>query len=271
VEGETLRPRSESFADHYSQARLFYRSITEPEQRHMANAITFELSKVETPAIRARILGHLQHIDEQLFKKVSSGLGADGKAESIVPAKEPIDLPPSPALRLYGRYKPTLKGRKVGLLLGAGFDSTLKKNLTSEIEKEGAEVAVITTKIAGEADAKGKQVPSDMSLRASPSVLFDAVAVLAGPEGDKQFANDPNAVAFLMDAKNHCKAIGFAGISALAEMAHVQEASGIIDLTKFANGKEFVTAAREGRFWEREMESGAEHKSRPVDADKSRS
>jgi catalase len=271
VEGNTLRPRSESFADHYSQARLFYRSITEPEQRHLANAITFELSKVETPAIRSRILGHLQHIDDQLFTKVISGLGAEGNAEKIVPAKEPIDLKPSPALRLYGRYKPTLQGRKVGLLIGPGFDPTIKKHLTSEIEKEGAEVAVIATKIEGEVDAKGKPEHADMSLRASPSVLFDAVIVLAAPEGDKQFASDPNAISFLMDAKNHCKAIGFAGIPALAEISQIQEGAGIINLTKASNGKEFINAARQGRFWEREVETKTKNKSHPVSADKNRS
>ena len=143
----------------------------------------------------------------------------------------------------------------MGLLLGAGFDSAIKKNLTSEIEKEGAEVAVISAKIEGEADAKGTLAHADMFLRASPSVLFDAVIVLAGPDGDKQFANDPNAVSFLTDAKNHCKAIGFSGIPTLAEVAQIQEAAGIIDLTKSSNGKGFVSAAKQARFWDRETEN----------------
>ncbi len=74
VEGNAVRVRSESFSDHYSQARLFYRSITPPEQKHLANALTFELGKLETEAIRLRMLGHLSLIDEDLADKVSTAL-----------------------------------------------------------------------------------------------------------------------------------------------------------------------------------------------------
>ena len=93
-----------------------------------------------------------------------------------------------------------------------------------------------------------------MALRASPSVLFDAVAVLAGPDGDKKLAGDPNAITFLMDAKRHCKAVGFAGIPALAKEANVSEEPGIIDLGGKAAVKSLIDAARTGRFWEREKE-----------------
>ncbi|MFZ0817946.1 MAG: catalase-related domain-containing protein [Candidatus Sulfotelmatobacter sp.] len=75
VAASPLRVRSETFADHYSQARLFYRSITPPEQRHLAQAITFELSKVETERVRLRMLGHLELIDARLAQQVRSGLG----------------------------------------------------------------------------------------------------------------------------------------------------------------------------------------------------
>jgi catalase len=102
VAGSAVRARSESFSDHYSQARLFYKSITPPEQKHLANALTFELGKLETEAIRLKMLGHLSLIDKELADKVSAALGADGKADKIAPAKNPVDLEPSPALRLYG-------------------------------------------------------------------------------------------------------------------------------------------------------------------------
>jgi catalase len=254
LEGRPLRVRSESFSDHYSQARLFYKSITPPEQKHLANALTFELSKLETEAIRLRMLGHLQIIDRELAAAVISALGAEGKAEKITPAKAPIDLEPSPALRLYGKTKPTLAGRKVGVLLGAGFDAATKKEIAAQIEEEGAKVAVIAARIQGELDSKGKVHPVDSALRASPSVLFDAVIVLAGPEGDKKLAADPNAVAFLMDAQRHCKAVGFSGISSLSTKAAIEEQPGVVDLTGKAGPKAFLDAARTGRFWDREME-----------------
>ncbi|HEY4741542.1 MAG TPA: catalase [Candidatus Acidoferrales bacterium] len=257
VEGITARVRSESFSDHYSQARLFYRSITAPEQKHLANALTFELGKVEIEAIRLRMLGHLQLIDKNLADAVIGALGAEGKADKITPAKAPVDLKPSPALRLVGKYKPTLAGRKIGILLGAGFDANIRKQLVSQIEAEGAKAANVTSKIQGELDSSGQLTPGDMALRASPSVLFDAVVILAGPDGDKKLASDPNALSFLMDAKRHCKAVGFAGIPLLAKMAGVTEKAeqaGIVDLTSKGGVAEFIASARTGRFWEREVE-----------------
>ncbi|HWO30619.1 MAG TPA: catalase [Candidatus Acidoferrum sp.] len=254
VEGNTVRVRSESFSDHYSQARLFYKSITPPEQKHLANALTFELGKLETDAIRVRMLGHLSLIDTDLADKVSAALGAEGQAEKITPAKNPVDLEPSPALRLYGKFKPTLKGRKVGILLGAGFDDKLKKDLVSTIENESAKVALVATKIQGEFDSQKKLHPADMALRASPSVLFDAVVVLSGPEGDQKLAGDPNAVSFLMDAIRHCKAVGFSGIPSLAKKSGVEEEPGVIDISGQAGAKEFISAGRTGRFWERDTD-----------------
>jgi catalase len=254
VTGPTLRARSESFSDHYSQARLFFQSITPPEQKHLANAITFELSKVETESVRLRMLGHLMNIDPLLADTVITALGAEGKAEKIKPAKTPIDLEPSPALRLYGKTAPSLAGRKVGVLLGAGFDARIKSDLVAQIAKENAKAAIIASKIQGELDAQGKLHPADMALRASPSVLFDAVVVLAGAEGDEKLATDPNAVTFLMDAVRHCKAVGFTGVPSLAEQAAVAEEPGVVDITAKSGLKDFIAAGRTGRFWEREEE-----------------
>jgi catalase len=254
MEGGPIRARSESFSDHYSQARLFFRSITPPEQKHLANALTFELGKVETEAIRLRMLGHLLLIDKDLANTVIGALGAEGKADKITPAKAPIDLKPSPALRLYGKFPPTLEGRKVGVLLGAGFDAEIKKDLVSQIEREKAKAAIVTCKIQGEVDAHGQLVPADMALRSSPSVLFDAVVILAGPDGDKKLASDPNAIGFVMDAVRHCKAVGFAGIPSLAKEAGLKQEPGVVDIAGKAGLKDFIAAARTGRFWKREVE-----------------
>ncbi len=250
-----MRARSETFADHYSQARLFYRSITPPEQKHLANALTFELGKLQAEAIRLKMLGHLTLIDEELAGKVIGALGAEGKAEKITPARPPLDLDPSPALRLYGKTKPTLMGRKVGVLLGAGFDAKLKKELVAQVESEGAKVAIVTAKIQGEVDSQGKLHPGDMALRASPSVLFDAVAVLSGAQGDEKFSIDPNAVSFVVDGIRHCKAVGISGTPMLAGRAGVDPSQpGIVNLEEKAGVKDFTSAARTGRFWEREAE-----------------
>jgi len=254
MDGSPVRARSASFADHYSQARLFYRSITPPEQRHLANALTFELSKVETESVRLRMLGHLLLIDKTLADTVIGALGAEGRAEKITPAKTPIDLKPSPALRLYGKTKPTLAGRKIGVLLGAGFDPKLKKELIAQVENAGATAAIVSPKIQGQLDSQGVLHAPDMALRASPSVLFDAVVILAGAVGDKALARDPNAVAFLMDARRHCKAVGYASIPTLSRKAAVSVETGVVEITSKADLSNFISAARLGRFWEREAE-----------------
>ena len=252
--GSPVRVRSATFSDHYSQARLFYRSITPPEQKHLANALTFELSKVETEAVRLRMLGHLVLIDRQLADTVIGALGAEGKADKITPARTPINLSPSPALRLYGKFKPTLEGRRVGVLLGTGFDAASKNSLVAKIEREGAKAAILAEKIHGEVDSQGRVTVPDMALRTAPSVLFDAVIVLSGPEGDKKFAADPNAVSFLVDAKRHCKPVGFSGIPSLAKKTLVAEEAGIVDVSGSAGAMRFITAGRHGRFWEREAD-----------------
>ena len=255
LEGQPVRLRAESFADHYSQARLFYRSQTEGEQKHIAQALIFELSKVETEPIRFRMLGHLEWIDQTLAERVTAGLGASGKAEKITPVREPIDLPPSPLLSLYSRVKPMLRGRKIGVVLGQGFDKGLLKKIRSAVENEHGVVAVITPRAGGEIDEAGALQPGEMALRGAPSVLFDAVAVLSGPKGDQDLARDPNAVSFLMDAFRHCKAIGWSGIPKLADKAQIAAGEGLIDLDKNSDAGEFIEAARMTRFWERESET----------------
>jgi len=251
MEGTKVRPRAESFADHYSQARLFYRSVTPQEQRHIARALTFELGKVDIPEIRRRMLGHLEVIDESLGVEVAEGLGMAGEAIKATPAVSPIDLEPSPALRLYGKYEPTLNGRKVGLLLAAGFDAKLKKEVVAAIEKEGAKAALIAPKVGGVEDAGHKKHPVDLALNGSPSVLFDAIAVLAGPDGDKALAANPDAVGFLMDACRHLKAMGLAGVPNLAARAQVGGVPGVYELKSSRDIAAFLALARDGRVWAR--------------------
>jgi catalase len=252
LEGTKVRLRPESFRDHYSQARLFYRSVTPQEQKHMAMALTFELSKVEIPEIRKKMLGHLQIIDEKLAAKVADGMGMTGEAITMTPAAKPIDLDPSPALRLYGKYKPTLKGRKIGVLLADGFDPKLQSALVAAIKKEGATPAIIAPKVGRVTDSGGKKMVAEMALSGSPSVFFDAVAVLAGPAGDKALSAEPDAISFLMDADRHLKAIAVAGVPSLAKKTQVTGVVGVTELRVNADTSKFLDFARNGKVWERD-------------------
>jgi catalase len=252
TEGTKVRLRAESFRDHYSQARLFYRSVTPQEQKHITQALTFELSKVDVVEIRRRVLGHLDVIDQGLGIKVADGLGMPGEATKANPAAMPIDLDPSPALRLYGKYKPTLNGRKVGVLLAPGFNLKLKNALVQAIKKEGATPAVIAPKVGGVTDSEGTKHPAEMALSGSPSVLFDAVVVLAGPDGDKALSENPDAVGFLMDACRHLKAIGLSGVPGLAAKTQAAGLPGVTDFGSPKDVQKFIDFARNGKVWERE-------------------
>jgi catalase len=253
--GQKLRLRPESFADHYSQARQFYRSMTAPEQRHIQNAFAFEFSKVETPVIRSRMLGHLALVDETLAGAVETAIGMEGKRAEITPYQAPIDLDPSPALSLIGKAKPMLKGRKVGALVTDGADGDRLKALRDALEAEGAELAIVAPKIGGVRLKSGEELAADMALSGAPSVFFDAVALFASAEGIKPLLKNSAAIDWVRDAFGHLKVIGHTSAAQpLFIKASVADDldEGVIDLDARSSIGEYIEAAKQQRMWARE-------------------
>ena len=149
-EGPKVRLRAESFADHYSQARQFFISQTMTEQNHIAAALTFELAKVKTPAIRERMVAHLLNIDETLASKVAGKLGLAAMpkpADAAVPTRQ--DLDPSPALSIIENGPKRFEGRKLGILVSDGFDAAILSALQKALKKEGAVFEIIAPKVGG--------------------------------------------------------------------------------------------------------------------------
>jgi catalase len=254
-QGDKQRTRPESFADHYSQARLFFRSMSEPEQRHIVSAFAFELGKVETIAIRTRMLGHLMIIDKKLGSGVETALGMEGQADAIKPAVAPIDMDPSPALSLIKKAKPTLMGRKVAVLVTDGVDESVVRSLRAAVEKAGAALAVVAPKIGGVKTAKGGKLPADHALSSAPSVLFDAVALLPSAAGAALLAKEAAAIDWLRDAFGHLKVIGHVASAApiLAKAAVAPQADeGVVDLGRSGGVNAFIAAAKQHRVWKRE-------------------
>ena len=251
--GEKVRERSKTFADHYSQARMFWKSMTPPEQRHIVNAFSFELSKVETVAIRTRMLGHLMITERELHDRVAASMGMEGMADTIRPAVAPRDLPPSPALSMLGKAPVTLRGRSVGILVGDGFDHELVTQLIAAIENEHATAELVAPKIGGARAADGTLVPAHHTITGGPSVIFDAVAVVPGAAAIAGLVATPAAINWISDAFHHCKVIATVGDAApLLDAGRVTAGDGVIDL---AGGKaigQFITAAKHGRVWSRE-------------------
>ena len=253
MEGDKLRVRSESFADHFSQARQFFMSQTKPEQDHIVAALTFELSKVETEAVRGRVLAQLVNIDETLAGRVAEGLGYSGKIAAAPAAKKTrTDLKPSPALSILANWKNTIEGRVVGCLVADGADAGLIEALRKAVTKDGGKLKIIAPKIAGAVSAGGNPIAADFQLAGGPSVLFDAVAVIAGEAGAKMLEKEAAAVAFVHDAYAHLKVIGASEeAAALLKKAGAERDDGIVPL-KAAAVKDYVDAVKKGRIWSRE-------------------
>ena len=250
VEGEKVRLRAESFADHYSQARLFFRSQTEIEQAHLASAIVFELSKVSLAHVRERILANLQNVDETLAQRVADGLNLP-LPKASEPGVAPIDLDASPALRIVGKYPDTLKGRKVAILVADGSDGAVVDAVKAAVEGDGGSVFIVAPKIGGAKLKDGKTLAADGQLAGSPSVLFDAVAIVLSDHGCAQMLKEGAAVDFAKDAFGHLKAIGHTPeAQPLLDKAGVEPDAGVIDLSK--NAEAFLAPART-RQWDREL------------------
>jgi catalase len=249
VEGSKVRLRAETFADHYSHARLFYRSQTAIEQAHLASALVFELSKCSFEHVRNRILGNLQNVDEDLAARVADGLAMPQPPKNPA-AAEPIDMDASPMLRIVGKYPETLNGRAVGILVTDGADGAVVAAVKAAAEAEGASVKIIAPKVGGVTLKGGKPLAADGQLAGTPSVLFDAVALVLSAEGCAELLGESAAVDFASNAFVHLKAIGFtAEAQPLLEKANVVPDAGIVDLAAGADA--FIAPART-RQWDRE-------------------
>ncbi|WP_227815166.1 catalase [Nitrogeniibacter aestuarii] len=245
------RIRPESFADHYSQARQFYRSQTPVEQGHIASAIVFELSKVETAEVVERVVSHLRVIDEGLAKEVGKGLGMSKLPKAAKPTVPVQDMPDSPALRIIGKAKDTLEGRVVGILVAEGSNGKAVESFRKAAEKAGAMVKLVApTKRVSFKD--GTEVTVDGQLAGTPSVVFDAVVSILMPKEGEKLADDPAAVSWFSDAYHHLKAIAACpGTQIILERAHVKHDDGVVGID---DPKPFIKVAGT-RQWSRDPAS----------------
>jgi catalase len=247
--GEKGRIRAESFADHYSQARQFYLSQTGYEQAHIASALVFELSKVDHLHVREAMVGHLLHIEKDLAQRVANGLGFSKLPEAPAAAAPVQKLPVSPALQIIGKMKDTLMGRAIAILIADGSDGAIIKKIRKAAIDAGATVKIVAPKVGGAKLADGSMLAADGQLAGTPSVLFDAVAVILSDKGAKTLSMEGAAIDFVRDAFGHLKAIAVdKGGQGLLKAANVGHDAGVIDS---ADTKAFMAAAKT-RQWGRE-------------------
>ncbi len=246
-EGQKLRIRPESFADHYSQARMFFRSMDPAEQAHIASAFVFELSKVSLEHIRIAAMANLRNVDETLAQRVADGLAMDLPPAS--PTAAPVlDMDLSPALRIIRGplEKHSLEGKTIGILIAEGTDVTALAKLTDAIAAEKGHALLIAPKVGKVPLSDGSAVAADAQLFGQPSVTVDACAVILSADATAKLRKEAAAVQWVMDAFGHLKAIG-ANEEArpLLDKAGVEPDEGVTDLAGF------VEAAKK-RYWDRE-------------------
>jgi catalase len=214
MESPKVRQRSPTFFDHFSQARLFWNSQTPSEKDHIVSAFRFELSKVETVAVRQRMVDNLAHVDEKLARKVAEplGIGApDAKAAAGRPGfreheiKLPVDS--SKALSMEANADGGIATRKIAVLVADGVDSASFKPVQDALEKAGAQCKFVAPHLGTVKTSGGRAIPVDFTLQNMPSIMFDAVLVPAGAGASEILRADGDAVHYVLEAFKHCKAI----------------------------------------------------------------
>lgn len=266
--GVKVRARSVKFFDHFSQARLFFCSQSNAEKRHIIEALRFELGKVETPAIRERMVFVLSHIEKDMAAAVARGLGisipeeSDGPLNRSLPADEPTQrlqpratktLPLSPALSMENTVKDTIKTRKIAILAADGVDDAALSAVKEALEASGAQPKIIAPRAGFIISAKGKKMKVDHSIVTVDSVLFDAVYVPGGLDSVESLAKNPKIFQFLGDAFHHGKAIAAAGQGCNLLSDDISGEGVLLNRDNDKKlGPAFVKAIMAQRYWGRE-------------------
>ncbi|MGF6275022.1 catalase [Massilia sp. UYP11] len=209
VSEDKVRGKPELFADHYSQATLFWQSQTPAEQNHIVNAFRFELTRVQTPAVRIRTLALLANVDATLVARVAEGLGLEVPEPLPLATDAPIPTyPPSPSLSLLSRPGQTgIKGRRVAVLIASGVDDKAVKKQYASLLKDGAVPRMVGNMLGKVTARDGDPIDVEISVEAGPSVMYDAVIVPDGDAAVEALAKNAQVQEFLREQYRHGKPI----------------------------------------------------------------
>lgn len=208
---DKVRAKPEKFADHYSQAQLFWRSQTVPEKRHIVDALRFELSRCTVPAVRQRVVSVLRNVDETLAQGVAEGLGMTElpPAQPLVTAT-PVasEVEASPGLSLFARPGTVgAAGRRVALLVGEGVDAGPLRRAGQALWAAGAMPRVVGLRLGQLPCADADALAVETTLEAMPSVLWDALVLPEGAAALAPMAARGLVRDFIKDSYRHGKPI----------------------------------------------------------------
>lgn len=265
VEGHKIRERSPSFSEHFSQATLFWNSLSAFEQEHLVEAAYFELGKVEDQGVRERMVDRLNHVDHELAKRVAIGIGVTAPTQSIMPNHGQS----SPALSQNALAVKTAKGRKVAILAANGVEAEQVTAIKQALTEAGAEGLIVSKFLGSIESATGEMLKVDQTFLTSASVMFDAVYVPSGTQSIEILKANGDAINFINEAFRHCKAIAATGggVELLKESNisnitfsedSLQDDQGVISAKMSSSlsavAKSFVEAIAEHRFWSRTIQ-----------------
>ncbi|QJR15135.1 catalase [Usitatibacter palustris] len=254
MDGDKVRGKPEKFADHYSQATLFWNSQQPYEQAHIVRGFRFELTKVTVPAIRERTLSMLRNVSDDLAKQVAYGLGvALPKAMPQVSPTPRTEVKVSPALSLSARPgNGDVRGRCVAVLVAPGTDARSTDAVKAALAKSGVVVKVLAPRL-GAFKSVGGTIDPDSTLETNPSVTFDGVVIPDGADGAEALAALGQALEFLKDQFRHAKPIAGLGAGAtLLAAAGIEEDKK--DWALASTTASFIAALARHRNWERQAD-----------------
>ena len=209
VEGSKVRGKPELFAEHYGQARLFWKSQTPVEQRHIVDAFRFELTRVQTPALRKRIVAGLVNVDHGLAAAVAEQLGIEVPPPLPRVNDTPVpDYPPSPSLSLFAHPGKTgIRTRRVAILAANGVNGVAARRIYAALLEAGAQPRIVGQRLGEAHSSNDEALDIEVTVEATPSVMYDAVVIAPGSAAVAALARDGRVLEFLRDAYRHDKPI----------------------------------------------------------------
>lgn len=284
VEGHKIRERTDSFQDHYSQASLFWNSMSKAEKRHIIQAAHFELGKVDMIPIRERMVEHFRRIDPDLAEQVAQGIGVKEVSEE---AKQTVDevgemrttsaegkksVSESPAVSMENTVHDTIESRKIAILVSEGVNRAEITQVKEALIEKGARVKVISKVLGTVEGIEGDELEVDKNYVTTGSIMYDAVYIPGGKNHIETLKSHGKALHFINEAYKHCKPIGATGegLNLLSETkvgdltireegnAGLHSSKGVVwtnetdSLDAFIDA--FTTAIAQHRHWDREEE-----------------
>jgi catalase len=219
LSGAKTRRRAESFRDHYSQATLFWNSMSPPEKEHIVAAFRFELGHVDTPEVRQAVVERLDQVDHDLAVAVAIGAGVSPPSDTATSnhgrSSPALSMAPDGPLNANAASPAT---RKIAILASGGVDGVGVSRLVAKLREAGAEPELLSPLAGPVSSSDGSGLQADHAVAAMSSVLYDAVVVASGKESADAIASDGYALHFVTEAYKHHKPVAAfgAGVEVLA-------------------------------------------------------